>query len=63
MPSLMFLSIKEKNMPFSFLFPFNIVFNLEFVMATINRQRILSKESLQKAFKLFDKVRWNILFS
>mmetsp|Transcript_20714 Transcript_20714/g.18120 ORF Transcript_20714/g.18120 Transcript_20714/m.18120 type:complete len:120 (-) Transcript_20714:658-1017(-) len=27
----------------------------EFVMATINRKRILSQESLHKAFNLFDK--------
>ena len=29
---------------------------VEFVMATISRQKLLSKERLEAAFKIFDKV-------
>lgn len=32
---------------------------IEFVSASINRQQILSKERLEKAFRLFDKVSQN----
>ena len=30
---------------------------VEFVMATISRQKLLSKERLEAAFKIFDKVK------
>ena len=30
--------------------------SIEFVIATINRQNILSKERLEAAFKMFDRV-------
>lgn len=33
----------------------NVLNLLEFVMATINRQKLLSKERLEAVFKLFDK--------
>ena len=35
---------------------------IEFVMATMNRQKLLSKERLEAVFKLFDKVKNNDLF-
>lgn len=31
--------------------------DLEFIMATINRKKILSRKNLEKAFKMFDKVK------
>ena len=36
---------------------------LEFVTASINRQKLLSKERLEMAFKMFDKVEFNRIFN
>jgi len=34
----------------------NLKFHLEFLMLTLNKEKMLSKEKLEKAFKLFDEV-------
>ena len=34
--------------------------NIEFLLASINKKKILSEENLRNAFKLFDKVNYNI---
>lgn len=45
---------KTKTILFNF---YTSVFK-EFVMATINRKKVLSKQRLEKAFKMFDKVNF-----
>ena len=36
---------------------FALKFSTEFVIATINRENLLSKQRLEMAFKMFDKVK------